>query len=102
MEIGMTTTITTQFSRSIQIDDQWIRLQPGDQVDNSLELAAEWCTVARLGSHGEDEGNDDADDDRFCEGNCEGVIFFEEDDYAFAFHVRPGDEIHVRFPMVAE
>jgi hypothetical protein len=92
----MTTMTETLYTRSIQIDNQWFRLQPGDQVDN----LGDWCTVARLGEHAEDKDVEDAPDDAYCEGNCDGVIFFADDDCAFAFHVREAsDEVHARFPV---
>jgi hypothetical protein len=94
----METATATRYSRSIQIDDQWFRLQPGDQVDN----LGDWCTVERLGSHAEDKDNEDGPDESYCEGNCDGVIFFEDDDCAYAFHVHEAtDEVHARFPAAA-
>jgi hypothetical protein len=93
--------VTALFTRPIQFEESWHRLQPGDQVDNSVDMAEDWCTVARLGQHAQDKGNEDAPDDFYCGGDCEGVIFFTDDDCAFAFHIRPGVEVFVRFPVEA-
>lgn len=91
--------IETLYSRPIRFEEQLFRLEPGDQVDNSLDLDRDWCTFARLGTHAEDTGIEDAPDDRYCDGNCSEVIFFAADEHAYAWHVRASDEIEVRFPM---
>jgi hypothetical protein len=98
----MTTAITAQYTRRIRIDEHYYEIQAGDQVDNSTDLESDWCTVARIGTHADDRDIEDAPDDYYCEGNCAAVFFFEDDDCAFAFHVRPGVEIYARFPVAAE
>jgi hypothetical protein len=90
---------SVQYTRAIRIDQHFYEIAPGDQVDNSTDLDRDWCTVARIGKHDDDRDIEDAPDDRYCTGDCDAVIFFEDDDYAFAFHVRPSDEVFARFPV---
>ena len=98
----METATAIRYTRRIRIDEHYYEIQPGDQVDNSRDFSEDWCTVARIGTHVQDECIEDAPDDYYCEGKCAAVIFFEDEDCAFAFHIRPGDEVYARFPMAAE
>jgi hypothetical protein len=93
----MTTLTETQYSRRIRIDEHFYEIRPGDLVDNSYNLEPDWCTVERIGRHGEDRDIEDAPE--YCDGTCVAVIFFEADACAFAFHILPGDVVYARFPV---
>lgn len=87
----MPTMTETLYSRRIRIDEHYYELQPGDQVDISLELEPEWATVVRIDGH--------VDDRSRCDGDCECVIYFEGSIGTIPWHVSASDEVYARFPV---
>jgi hypothetical protein len=94
----MTTTMTITYTRSIRVDGQSIfELQPGDQVDMSINLDQDWCTVERTSHSCTDDSQDGTPEGDYCAGNCHFVVFFEAEDYTLPLHVHEDDEVYARF-----
>lgn len=79
-----------QYSRPIEIDLSTVSLDPGDQVDISLDDGEpDWVTVDRIGSHVHDRSR--------CDGDCVAVIWFQGCICAIPWHVVAGEQVSARF-----